>query len=248
MAINCLLSLCKTSSPLTSLEEVRRWNPRDSTFKCRVPLVLPSAAEGRTKVLACHDMKDGYLDDRFVHSSLWQLLLMCEIHSVVIVQHMSLIYWVFCQILFLIVMHKCPIFPSFMCLICNYILFYNHSFDNFCRQWHWVACLWWCATASHSLIDYLQLDRWTQQIIEIHISYSRSSVCYLCRFIDGTVDCDSYVFWHWWNIDIFVYFSHKFVTVPPLCWISAGHLHQVKVLGIVCRSLRIIEPLFMFDV
>ena len=66
-------------------------------------------------------------------------------------------------------------------------------------------------------------------------------VC-VCRFIDGTVDCDSYVFWHWWNIDIFVYFSHNFVTIPPLCWIIAGHLHHVKVLGILCTFVGIVQP------
>ena len=67
------------------------------------------------------------------------------------------------------------------------------------------------------------------------------SPCCVCRLIEGSVDCDSYVFWHWWNIDIFVYFSHHFITIPPLCWITAGHLHQVKVLGdfshSACRCL-----------
>ncbi|KAG8085234.1 hypothetical protein GUJ93_ZPchr0010g9281 [Zizania palustris] len=34
--------------------------------------------------------------------------------------------------------------------------------------------------------------------------------------------------WHWHLIDVFVYFSHYLVTLPP-CWINAGHLHGVKV-------------------
>ena len=32
-------------------------------------------------------------------------------------------------------------------------------------------------------------------------------------------------------IDIFVYFSHHFVTIPPPCWSNAAHTHGVPVLG-----------------
>ncbi|GJN14109.1 hypothetical protein PR202_gb00891 [Eleusine coracana subsp. coracana] len=42
---------------------------------------------------------------------------------------------------------------------------------------------------------------------------------------------DAYALWHWHLIDVFVYFSHYLVTLPPPCWINAAHLHGVKVLG-----------------
>ncbi|KAI1730856.1 glycosyl hydrolase family 85 domain-containing protein [Ditylenchus destructor] len=40
-----------------------------------------------------------------------------------------------------------------------------------------------------------------------------------------------YAFFHWWHIDVFVYFSHHFITVPPLVWINQAHLHGVPCLG-----------------
>nr|XP_018911536.1 PREDICTED: cytosolic endo-beta-N-acetylglucosaminidase [Bemisia tabaci]XP_018911537.1 PREDICTED: cytosolic endo-beta-N-acetylglucosaminidase [Bemisia tabaci] len=51
------------------------------------------------------------------------------------------------------------------------------------------------------------------------------------RFVNGAASCDDYKFIHWSGIDIFVYFSHEFITVPPLAWINAGHRHGVPVLG-----------------
>jgi len=63
------------SLPLKSLDEVRSWKPSDSTGKCHIPLAVPAAGEGRAKLLACHDFKGGYLDDRFV--STWFSLELC---------------------------------------------------------------------------------------------------------------------------------------------------------------------------
>ena len=42
---------------------------------------------------------------------------------------------------------------------------------------------------------------------------------------------DRYAFEMWYLVDIFVYFSHARVTVPPKGWIEAGHRHGVRVLG-----------------
>jgi len=45
----------------------------------------------------------------------------------------------------------------------------------------------------------------------------------------GTADASEYRIWHWDCMDIFVYFSHHLVTIPPAGWIHAAHKHGVKV-------------------
>ncbi|GJQ80903.1 hypothetical protein Trydic_g4720 [Trypoxylus dichotomus] len=40
-----------------------------------------------------------------------------------------------------------------------------------------------------------------------------------------------YTFYRWSQIDIFVYFSHHFITVPPLAWINLAHKNGVPILG-----------------
>ncbi|XP_053156280.1 cytosolic endo-beta-N-acetylglucosaminidase isoform X2 [Hemicordylus capensis] len=51
------------------------------------------------------------------------------------------------------------------------------------------------------------------------------------RFIQGAAVCDQYVFYHWHYIDIFVYFSHHTVTIPPVVWTNAAHRNGVLMLG-----------------
>ena len=51
------------------------------------------------------------------------------------------------------------------------------------------------------------------------------------KFIDGTDNPDFYNFYHWAQIDTFVYFSHHLVTIPPLMWIDTAHKNGVNVLG-----------------
>ncbi|GMY08305.1 cytosolic endo-beta-n-acetylglucosaminidase 2 [Fagus crenata] len=51
------------------------------------------------------------------------------------------------------------------------------------------------------------------------------------KWIQGGTNPNSYSIWHWYLIDVFVYFSHNLVTLPPPCWTNTAHRHGVKVLG-----------------
>ncbi|XP_036268112.1 cytosolic endo-beta-N-acetylglucosaminidase isoform X1 [Pipistrellus kuhlii] len=51
------------------------------------------------------------------------------------------------------------------------------------------------------------------------------------RFVQGSAAPSPYAFYHWQHIDIFVYFSHHLVTLPPVGWTNAAHRHGVRVLG-----------------
>ncbi|KAF3433352.1 hypothetical protein FNV43_RR24454 [Rhamnella rubrinervis] len=51
------------------------------------------------------------------------------------------------------------------------------------------------------------------------------------KWVQGGTNADAYAIWHWYLMDVFVYFSHSLVTLPPPCWINAAHKHGVKVLG-----------------
>ncbi|EJW84612.1 glycosyl hydrolase family 85 protein [Wuchereria bancrofti] len=62
-----------------------------------------------------------------------------------------------------------------------------------------------------------------------------------CEVTDSTAP---FMFFHWWYIDIFVYFSHHFVTIPPLGWINQAHMHGVIVLGrSSTRSLFLVKAI-----
>ncbi|XP_033969683.1 cytosolic endo-beta-N-acetylglucosaminidase isoform X1 [Trematomus bernacchii] len=51
------------------------------------------------------------------------------------------------------------------------------------------------------------------------------------RFTQGTHSDAPYAFYHWQYIDIFNYFTHNMVTIPPVVWTNAAHKHGVVVLG-----------------
>lgn len=52
----------------------------------------------------------------------------------------------------------------------------------------------------------------------------------------GGANPEAYALWHWHLVDVFVYFSHYLVTLPPPCWTNAAHLHGVKVCFSVLSS------------
>uniref|UniRef100_A0A8C5GPA7 Cytosolic endo-beta-N-acetylglucosaminidase n=1 Tax=Gouania willdenowi TaxID=441366 RepID=A0A8C5GPA7_GOUWI len=51
------------------------------------------------------------------------------------------------------------------------------------------------------------------------------------RYIQGSDAEAPYAFYHWNHIDVFNYFSHRMVTIPPAVWTNAAHRHGVPVLG-----------------
>ena len=53
------------------------------------------------------------------------------------------------------------------------------------------------------------------------------------RFVNGSDNANAYRFYQWPLIDLFVYFSHHFVTIPPSTWINAAHKNGVQILGTI---------------
>lgn len=53
------------------------------------------------------------------------------------------------------------------------------------------------------------------------------------RFVQGVPVSTAYRFYHWQYIDMFIYFSHHFVTIPPPCWTDAAHKNGTLMLGTV---------------
>lgn len=66
--------------------------------------------------------------------------------------------------------------------------------------------------------------------MRVTLLYWLSSVSSL-RFVQGTNAEAPYAFYHWQYIDIFNYFSHHLVTIPPAVWTNAAHKHGVIVIG-----------------
>ncbi|VDL19821.1 unnamed protein product [Hymenolepis diminuta] len=57
----------------------------------------------------------------------------------------------------------------------------------------------------------------------------------------------TYRFVHWDLIDTFIYFSHHFITIPPVAWIDIAHKNCVKVYGTVIIERDRINPCPQFD-
>ena len=88
-------------------------------------------------------------------------------------------------------------------------------------------------------IDIMQTVQ-SQNLIDFTISLISGSgiffakftpdIMFLIRFVQGSSD-DGYYLTSWSVIDIFVYFSHYFITIPPVTWINAAHRNGTAVLG-----------------
>ncbi len=54
------------------------------------------------------------------------------------------------------------------------------------------------------------------------------------RYMMGAQEnSDGYCFRHWHLIDGFIYFSHRFVTIPPAGWTNAAHRHGCPIYGTI---------------
>ncbi|KAG6544599.1 hypothetical protein Mapa_014021 [Marchantia paleacea] len=51
------------------------------------------------------------------------------------------------------------------------------------------------------------------------------------QWIQGSENGSAYTLTNWRLLDIFIYFSHNLVTLPPPSWVNAAHRHGVQVLG-----------------
>ncbi|XP_072167910.1 cytosolic endo-beta-N-acetylglucosaminidase-like [Diadema setosum] len=51
------------------------------------------------------------------------------------------------------------------------------------------------------------------------------------RFVQGVPISTAYRFYHWQYVDIFIYFSHHFITIPPPGWTDAAHKNGTLMLG-----------------
>lgn len=73
---------------------------------------------------------------------------------------------------------------------------------------------------------------WPLLFVLIIYNSAIDSFFHLCfRDVKGNEKNDGFEFFRWSCIDIFVYFSHHLVTIPPLGWINAAHKNGVMVLG-----------------
>lgn len=68
------------------------------------------------------------------------------------------------------------------------------------------------------------------------VQNKKLKICF--RYINGCTDGNGYTFYRWSNIDIFVYFSHHFITIPPNGWIQLAHDNDVKILGTIITEFE----------
>ncbi|GAB1598562.1 cytosolic endo-beta-N-acetylglucosaminidase-like [Argonauta hians] len=53
------------------------------------------------------------------------------------------------------------------------------------------------------------------------------------KYLQSIKKKNGYRFFSWQYVDMFIYFSHHFVTIPPAGWVSSAHYNGVLILGTV---------------
>lgn len=69
-------------------------------------------------------------------------------------------------------------------------------------------------------------------------------------------EVDDYYFYHWQNVEAFIYFSHNFLSLPPPCWTNAAHRNGRMSLGTMITEWKVytcvlpctVEPVIQFKI
>lgn len=97
----------------------------------------------------------------------------------------------------------------------------------------------WCAMTWLEIIAEIGI-----KIQSIIIILSKQLILlFTFRFTHGSSKFDDYRFYHWSGIDYFNYFSHNYITIPPLSWINAAHRNGVPVLGTLIVEFDRAKPI-----
>lgn len=51
------------------------------------------------------------------------------------------------------------------------------------------------------------------------------------KYYQGSNEANAFEFFHWQYVDMFIYFSHHLVSVPPETWINAAHENRCRCLA-----------------
>lgn len=102
---------------------------------------------------------------------------------------------------------------------------------------------------SRPFYSFFQLEKWSPHdelnACSIPLNYkNRDTKVLVCHDYQGGYNEDAkvqgstvdkcYTLSKFWSfLDIFVYFSHHTITIPPVCWIQAAHTNGVLVLGTI---------------
>jgi hypothetical protein len=70
---------------------------------------------------------------------------------------------------------------------------------------------------------------------------------FVCRYDTGSVyDEHAFEITNWSEVDIFCYFSHNFVTIPPSAWVRTCRRHHSRVLGTLITEWEAGRYLYLY--